>query len=98
MFPVPVALSTTVAPLTRFPKASLTVTVMVEALDPVLAGIEVGDRVTVEVVALGAAGVTVTVAVCVIATPLIVAETVLDCAAVELSAPVATPFTSVKPG
>jgi hypothetical protein len=41
------------------------------------------------------AGLTVTVAVCVIATPLIVAETVLDPAAVELRVPVATPVPSV---
>jgi hypothetical protein len=41
------------------------------------------------------AGLTVTVAVCVIATPLIVADTVFDPAAVELRVPVATPVPSV---
>jgi len=39
--------------------------------------------------------VTVTIAVCVIATPLIVARTVLDSAVVELSVPVATPLAFV---
>jgi hypothetical protein len=40
---------------------------------------------------------TTTVAVCVIATELIVAETVLDSAAVDESVPVATPFALVVP-
>ena len=92
---VPVALSATVWPLTRFPNSSLTVTVIVETIDPVLAVIAVGDATTVEVAALGAVGLTMTVSVRVIATPLIVAETVLACAVVELSVPVATPLASV---
>src|SRR5258705_41454 len=45
----------------------------------------------------GGGAVTVTSAVCVIATPLIVAETVLDSAVVELSVPVATPLAFVGP-
>src|ERR1043166_6197641 len=44
-----------------------------------------------------AGGVTVTVAVCVIAVPLAVAETVLASATLELSVAVATPFTPVVP-
>src|SRR5713226_6442053 len=40
-------------------------------------------------------GVTVTLAVCVTATPLIVADTVFDSATVELTAPVATPLAFV---
>jgi hypothetical protein len=40
---------------------------------------------------------TVTAAVCVIPTPLIVAETVLAAATVELSVPVATPEAFVVP-
>ena len=42
VLPVPVAESVTVAPLTAFPKASLTVTVIVETLSPVLAVIGLG--------------------------------------------------------
>src|SRR5258705_5069346 len=45
----------------------------------------------------GGGAVTVTSAVCVIATPLIVAETVLDSAVVELSVAVATPLAFVGP-
>ena len=48
------------------------------------------------VVVVGAT-LTVTVAVCVIATVLMVAETVFDPDAVELKLPVATPFASVAP-
>jgi hypothetical protein len=45
-FPFPVADSTTVAPLIGFPPASRAVTVMVLALDPVLAEIVVGAATT----------------------------------------------------
>jgi hypothetical protein len=47
---------------------------------------------------LAAAGITVTGAVWVIATPLTVAETVFPSATVELTVPVATPATFVAPG
>jgi hypothetical protein len=56
-----------------------------------------GVVATADCVALTAAGVTVTVAVWVMATPLIVAETVLAVATVELSVPVATPDVFVVP-
>ncbi len=46
---------------------------------------------------VGAAAFTTTVAVCVMATAPIVADTVFDSAKVELSIPVARPFTSVGP-
>jgi hypothetical protein len=94
---VPVAASATLPPLIAFPNASLTVTVMVVKLDPVLAVIVVGDALTVDVTPLTAAGVTLTVGVCVIATPLMVAETIFDSATVELSVPVATPLPFVVP-
>src|SRR5436190_1195453 len=94
---VPVAASATLAPLIAFPYASVTVTVMVVELVPVLAVIVVGEALTVEVTPLTAAGVTVTVAVCVIATELIVAETVFASVSVELSVPVATPLALVGP-
>jgi hypothetical protein len=48
VFPVPVAASATVAPLIRFPFASLAVTVMVLALVPELAVIVVGAAPTVD--------------------------------------------------
>src|SRR5439155_174134 len=94
---VPVAASATLAPLIAFPYASVTVTVMVVELGPVLAVIVVGEALTVEVTPLTAAGVTVTVAVCAIATALIVAETVFASVTVELSVPVATPLALVGP-
>src|SRR6266536_5930500 len=75
VFPEPVAASTTVAPLTAFPFASRAVTVIVDV--PLPAVIEVGDAVTVDCEADTAPVVTVTVAVWVTATPLMVAETVL---------------------
>src|SRR5207249_2263527 len=89
---VPVAASTTVAPGIALPNPSLAVTVIVEL--PVPAAI--GDvAVTVGWVAGGAGGVTTTVALCVIATPSMVAETVFDSATTELSVPVATPLAFV---
>jgi len=95
VFPVVgVAASVTVAPWTGFPLASRAVTVMV---DVPLAAV-IGDvAVTVDSVADTAPAFTTTVAVWVIATVLIVAETVFDPAAVELKLPVATPLASVVP-
>jgi len=45
VFPVPVAVSITGAPLTAFPKASRTVTVIVETLAPLLAVMGLGAAV-----------------------------------------------------
>ena len=95
MFPLPVAASTTVAPLIGFPLASFAVTVIVEV--PLPAGIELGDAVTVDCEAETVAAVTVTVAVCVSAVPFAVAETVFVPSTVELNVPVATPLASVGP-
>src|SRR2546425_12919581 len=58
----------------------------------------IGDvALTVDCAADAAPAFTTTVAVCVMATELIVAETVFDSAVVELSVPVATPLASVVP-
>jgi hypothetical protein len=95
VFPEPVAASTTVAPLTGFPLASRAVTVIVDV--PLPATIEVGDAVTRDCDAETDPAVTVTVAVCVIAMPLIVADTVFEPATVELRVPVATPLAFVGP-
>src|SRR6266566_3749905 len=84
VFPVPVAASTTVAPWTGLPSASLAVTVIVDVLVPL-------DAV------IGVLACTTTVAVCVITTPLIVADTVFDSATAELNVPVATPSAVVGP-
>src|SRR5207247_3083539 len=89
-----VAASVTVAPAIGFPLASRAVTVMVEVPLPAT----IGDvAVTVDKVADTVPAFTTTVAVWVIATELIVAETVFEPAAVELRVPVATPLTSVVP-
>src|SRR5439155_11308817 len=72
VLPPPVAVRLTLAPLIRFPLASRAVTVMVDA--PLPAAIEVGDAVTVDCDADTGPGVTVTLAVWVIATPPIAAE------------------------
>src|SRR5712692_10505903 len=94
VFPVPVAASTTAAPAIGLPFASLAVTVMVELPLPAV----IGDvAATVDKDADTAPAVTVTVAVWVIATVLIVADTVFDSATVELSVPVATPLALVVP-
>jgi len=61
VLPLPVAESTTVAPLIGLPLASFTVTVMVDVLVP--AGIDVGEAVTVDSEGDTTASVTVTVAV-----------------------------------
>jgi len=91
---VGLAASVTVAPAIGVPFASFAVTVMVEV--PLAAAI--GDvAVTVDCAADTAPGFTTTAAVCVIATALIVAETVFEPAAVELKVPVATPLAFVVP-
>src|SRR5262245_3859233 len=59
--------------------------------------IDEGPAGTVDSAALTAAGITVTVAVCVTAPPSMVAETVLLSATVELRLPVATPLAFVGP-
>jgi hypothetical protein len=91
---VGVTASTTVAPWIGLPFASFAVTVMVDVPLPAV----IGDAAaTVDTVADTAPAVTTTVAVCVIATVLIVAETVFDSATVELKLPVATPLALVVP-
>src|SRR5947199_129099 len=72
-----------------FPLASCAVTVIVLVPDP--AGIDAGAASTVEVVADTAPAVTVTLAVWVIATVLIVAEIVFPPVVVELNVAVRTP-------
>src|SRR5256886_15061979 len=72
--------------------ASGAVKVVVEAPLPAA----IGDvALTVDCAADTVPGFTTTVAVCVTATPLIVADTVFDSATVELSVPVATPLAFV---
>src|SRR5436309_2745400 len=95
VFPaVAVAASATVAPSTGLPPASRAVTVMVDWLAPLDAVI--GEvAVTVDWTADTAPAFTTTVAVCVIATALIVAEIVFDSASEDASAPVATPLAFV---
>src|SRR5213083_1941594 len=88
----PVAASTTVAPWIGLPLASFAVTVIAEVPLPAVMG---DVAVSVDCVAETPPAVTATVAVWVIAAPLIVADTVFDSAVVERSAPVATPFASV---
>src|SRR5207247_110185 len=90
VLPLPVAASTTLAPLIGLPLASFTVTVIVDVPDP--AAIEVGEAVTVDCEAETGPGFTVTEAVWVIAVPFAVAETVFVPVTVELSVPVATPL------
>jgi hypothetical protein len=87
------AASVTVAPAIGLPLASRAVTVIV--LLSVPAPIDVGAALTVDCVAETPPAVTDTVAVCVIATVLDVAEIVFDSATVELSVPVATPLAFV---
>ena len=89
---VGVAASVTVAPAIGLPFASRAVTVIVDAP---LAAVMGDVAVTVDCAAETAPALTTTVAVCVMATELIVADTVFDSAVVELSVPVATPFASV---
>jgi len=95
VFPaVGVAASTTVAPSIGLPLASRAVTVTVDVPLPAVIGVVAS---TVDSVADTAPAFTTTVAVLVIATELIVAETVFDPVAVELKLPVATPLASVVP-
>src|SRR5205823_786659 len=92
------AASVTVAPLTGFPLASLTVTVIVLALDPELAVIVPGAAATSDWFALAPAGLTVTVAVwTTVRVPFTVAVTVFVPAAVELSVPLICPDAFVVP-
>src|SRR5438876_525308 len=93
VFPVVgVAASVTVAPWIGLPLASFAVTVIVELPLPAV----IGDvAMTVDTAAETVPGFTATVAVCVTATPSIVADTVFDSATVELSVPVATPLAFV---
>src|SRR6266700_3794075 len=90
----PVAASTTVAPWIGLPLASFAVTVIVEVPLPAVMG---DVAVTVDCVAETPPALTSTVTVWVIATEVIVADTVFDPAAVEASVPVATPLASVVP-
>src|SRR2546422_2490247 len=92
VLPVPVAVSTTVAPGIGLPNPSFAVTVMVDVPLPAAMG---DVAVTVDCSADTVPAFTTTVAVWVIATELIVAETVFDPATVEVSVPVATPPASV---
>src|SRR5207244_7081658 len=93
VFPVVgVAASTTVAPATGLPLASRAVTVIVDVPLPAVIG-EVA--VTVDCAADTVPAFTTTVAVCVIATALIVAVIVFDSASVDASVPVATPLAFV---
>src|SRR5438034_492610 len=92
VLPPPVAASTTVAPCTDLPLASRAVTVIVDVPLPAV----IGDvALTVDWLADTAPAFTTTVAVCVIATALIVAEIVFDSASVDASVPVATPLAFV---
>src|SRR5207244_1336232 len=92
VLPVPVAASTTVAPCTGLPLASRAVTVIVEV--PLSAVI--GDvALTVDWLADTVPAFTTTVAVCVIATALIVADTVFASALASDIVPVATPLAFV---
>ena len=92
VFPTPVAARITVAPGIGLPNPSLAVTVIVEAPFPAV----IGDIATTADCAPDApAALTPTLAVCVRATPLIVAETVFASATVELSVPVTTPLALV---
>src|SRR5205823_423626 len=90
VFPVPpVAVRLTLAPPIGLPPASRAVTVMVLVPDP--AGIDAGAASTVEGEADTAPAVTVTGAVWVIATALIVAEIVFPPVVFELNVAVRTP-------
>src|SRR5436309_8779201 len=92
--PVGVAASVTVAPWIGLPLASFAVTVIVDVPLPAA----IGDvALTVDCAADTAPAFTTTVAVCVIATASIVADTVLEPAAVDESVPVAMPLASVVP-
>src|SRR5207237_2867295 len=86
-FPLPVAASTPVLPSSPTRRSSDLVTVIVEVPLPAV----IGDvALIVDWLADTAPAFTTTVAVCVIATALIVAEIVFDSASVADSGPVAT--------
>src|SRR5207247_4406466 len=88
VFPDPVAASTTVAPGIGLPFASRAVTVIVELPLPAA----IGDvALTVDWLADTGPAFTTTVAVCVIATALIVADIVLDSAGVDVRGTVTVP-------
>src|SRR3989442_1039892 len=91
---VGVAASTTVAPWIGFPLASRAVTVMVDVAPSAVMG---DVALTVDCAGETVPAFTTTVAVCVIATELMVADTVFVSAVFELSVPVATPLASVVP-
>ena len=93
VLPLPVAASTTVAPLIGFPLASLAVTVIVD--EPLLAWMDDGDTPSVDWSADTLPAVTVTAAVWVSAIPFAVAETAFASTTVELSEPVAMPLAFV---
>src|SRR6059036_3911288 len=96
VLPVHVAERTTVAPAIGFPNASRAVTVTVDWLLPLEAVIgDVAD--TLDCAPETVLAWTTTVAVWVIATVLMVADTVFDSATIELSVPVATPLAFVVP-
>jgi hypothetical protein len=95
VLPLPVAASDTVAPLTGFPNSSFAVTRRVEISVP--GAMLVGAAVTTEVDPETGPAVTVTAAVCEIATPFAMAEMVFSSALFEDSIPVATPLALVGP-
>src|SRR5881409_1305635 len=94
VLPLPVAASSTVAAAIGFPNASRAVTVIVDVPLPAVMG---DVAATSDCVADTVPAVTTTVAVWVIATLLIVADTVFDSATTELRVPVATPLAFVVP-
>jgi len=96
VLPPPVAASTTVTPPIGVPPASFTVTVIVALPLPTVS--DAGAALTVDregETAPPAPEVTVIVAVCVTAVPLIVADTVFASATAEPKLPVATPLAVV---
>ncbi len=95
VFPLPVAASTTVAPLTGLANSSVTVTVIVEVPLPTM--IVLGLAVTVDTSVSGGPASTVMSGFSVIGTPPAVAEMVFCSAFVEEIVPVATPLASVGP-
>src|SRR5207244_10851153 len=90
--PVPVPPCSPSAPCTALPPASRSATLSLHDALPTA----IGDvALTVDWLADTVPAFTTTVAVCVIATALIVADTVLDSASVDASVPVATPLAFV---
>src|SRR2546426_4328286 len=90
VLPLPVAASTTVAPLIRFPFASFAVTVIVDV--PLPTTMDVGEAATVDCAAETGPAPTGTVADSAILLPSWNAVTRFLPVTVELSVPVATPF------